>query len=137
MFVKSPSPRAHPVLLLRERPLDVERVVWAASSSMKSTSAVLELGPPQIRIRRPRPDSERGRARGGSEAARTVIAVLRLTRDAVGKPVGLVGCGCLEHMRAAALAVLDPIFHRMSMRAPQNDCWSTVIRLVSQDEGRA
>jgi integrase len=32
----------------------------------------------KVRIRRPRPDSEKGRARGGSEAARTVIAVLRL-----------------------------------------------------------
>jgi integrase len=32
----------------------------------------------KVRIRQPRPDSEKGRARGGSEAARTVIAVLRL-----------------------------------------------------------
>jgi integrase len=32
----------------------------------------------KVRIRQPRLDSEKGRARGGSEAARTVIAVLRL-----------------------------------------------------------
>jgi integrase len=32
----------------------------------------------KVRIRQPRPDCEKGRARGGSEAARTVIAVLRL-----------------------------------------------------------
>jgi len=33
----------------------------------------------KVRVRQPRPDSEKGRARGGSEAARTVIAVLRLS----------------------------------------------------------
>jgi integrase len=32
----------------------------------------------KVRVRQPRPDSEKGRARGGSEAARTVLAVLRL-----------------------------------------------------------
>lgn len=32
----------------------------------------------KVRIRHPRPDSDKGRARGGSEAVRTVIAVLRL-----------------------------------------------------------
>ena len=32
----------------------------------------------KVRIRQPRPKTEKGRARGGSEAARTVIAVLRL-----------------------------------------------------------
>jgi integrase len=32
----------------------------------------------KVRIRRPRSDGDRGRGRGGSEAARTVIAVLRL-----------------------------------------------------------
>ncbi len=32
----------------------------------------------KVRIRQPRPDNEKGRVRGGSEAARTVLAVLRL-----------------------------------------------------------
>jgi integrase len=31
----------------------------------------------KVRVRQPRPDSEKGRARGGSEAARTVLGVLR------------------------------------------------------------